>query len=189
MQEFRECLASMGKSLEEEDYASILMASLPPSYDGLIEMLTQNTDTNKTDITLDMVYKRVCNAYDKCLLRQDENGNGQDESFTVAAQKAKNKKDIECFNCWKKGHVKANCWAKGGSKEGQGPRQRQGNVQANAAVVSEKPEDESWAAIKVIDTGDDTATTAAVVMNAACPDKWVYTMLYDSGTSRHMMPH
>ena len=32
------------------------------------------------------------------------------------------KKSIECFNCHRKEHVKADCWAKGGGKEGQGPR-------------------------------------------------------------------
>ena len=33
-------------------------------------------------------------------------------------------KDIECYNCHKKGHKKADCWAKGGGKEGQGPRMK-----------------------------------------------------------------
>jgi hypothetical protein len=96
---------------------------------------------------------------------------------------------LESFNCWKKGHIKANCWAKCGGKEGQGPRQRQGNTQANAAAVSEKPEDKSWAAIKVIDMGDDIATMAVAATSAACIDKQVYTILYNSGASQHMTPH
>ena len=33
-------------------------------------------------------------------------------------------KDIECFNCHKKRHKKAECWAKGGGKEGQGPKSK-----------------------------------------------------------------
>ena len=33
-------------------------------------------------------------------------------------------KDLECYNCHKKGHRKADCWAKGGGKEGQGLRSR-----------------------------------------------------------------
>jgi len=86
---------------------------------------------------------RVCNAYDKHLLRQETSGNGQDELFAALTQKSKSKKDIECYNCWKKGHIKADCWVKGGGKEGQGPRRRQGSIQANTAVVSEKPEDKS----------------------------------------------
>ena len=31
---------------------------------------------------------------------------------------------MECFNCHKKGHKKAECWAKGGRKEGQGPKSK-----------------------------------------------------------------
>jgi len=44
----------------------------------------------------------------------------------------------------------------GSGKEGQGPRRRQGSMQANAAAASEKPEDKSWAIIKVINDEDDT---------------------------------
>lgn len=33
-------------------------------------------------------------------------------------------KDVECYNCHKKGHKKADCWVKGGGKEGQGPRSK-----------------------------------------------------------------
>jgi hypothetical protein len=62
-------------------------------------------------------------------------------------------------------------------------------MQENMAVASDKIEDESWTAIKVIDVEDDIATTAAVVTSAACPNKRVYTVLYDSGASRHMTLH
>jgi gag-polypeptide of LTR copia-type len=168
MQQFQEWLESLGKSLEEEDYASILMASLPPSYNALIEMLTQNADTNKTDITSDLIYKRVCDAYDKHLLRQDENGNGQDESFTTLTRKPKDKKNVECYNCHKKGHIKADCWAKGGGKEGQGPRPRQGGTPENVAVASDKPKDKLWATIEVIDAEGNTPMAAAVTADQHC---------------------
>src|SRR5712671_8007599 len=188
MQESRERLASMGKSIQEEDFTSMLIASLPPSYDKLIESFTTTADMNKTDITPDLVYKRVCDAYDKRLLRQETSGNGQDESFTASTQKSKSKKDIECYNCRKKGHIKADCWAKGGGKEGQGPRQRQGSMQANAAAVSEKPEDESWAIIEVINDEDNTMAATTTTTTTRTNDQ-SHTELYDSGASRHMTPH
>ena len=34
-------------------------------------------------------------------------------------------RDVECYNCHKKGHKKPDCWAKGGGKEGQGPRSKE----------------------------------------------------------------
>jgi len=134
------------------------------------------------------------------------NGNGQDESFAALTQKPKSKKDMECYNCQKKGHIKANCWVKGSGKEGQGPKWRQGSTQANAAVVSEKPKDESWAIIEVINDKDNTmaATTekpkdkswaiievinneddtmAATMMTMTHTNDQSHTELYDSGTS------
>jgi hypothetical protein len=44
------------------------------------------------------------------------------------------KKDIECYNCHKKGHRKSNCWAKGGGKEDQGPKGK-GKVRDNAKAA------------------------------------------------------
>jgi hypothetical protein len=144
---------------------------------------------NKTTITPDLVYKMVCDAYNECLLRQEANGNGQDESFAASTHKPKDKRNIECFKCHKKSHIKANCWAMGRGKEGQEPRHRQGSTQEKVAVASDKTKDESWTPIKVINVEDDITTTAAAVTSAARPNKWVYTMLYDSGASRHMMLH
>jgi len=186
MQESWEWLASMGKSILEEDFASMLIASLPPSYDELIESFTMTANMNKTDITSDLVYKRVCDAYDKHLLRQETSGNGQDKSFTVSTQKPKSKRDIECYNCWKKGHIKADCWVKGGGKESQGPRWRQGSTRANTAAVSEKPKDESWAIIKVI---NDENNIMAATMTITCSNARPHTKLYDSGASQHMTLH
>src|SRR5580658_7879977 len=88
----------------------------------------------------------------------------QDEAFLADEDdKRKNKrKNIECFNCHKKGHYKSQCWAKGGGDEGNWPKNtRRGDKgkdkskkdSANAAV--EKTEDESWAAIVDADDACD----------------------------------
>jgi hypothetical protein len=45
-------------------------------------------------------------------------------------------KDVECFNCHKKGHKKADCWGKGGGKEGQGPRTKEKKGRANDGKAS-----------------------------------------------------
>ena len=62
-------------------------------------------------------------------------------------------KDIECFNCHKKGHKKPDCWAKGGGKEGQGPRSKERkekegeSKKGNQEVANIAGEDGVWVAI------------------------------------------
>ena len=64
-------------------------------------------------------------------------------------------KDIECYNCHKKGHKKADCWAKGGGKEGQGPRTKakrdkeepKKDLKKDSANIAGGEEDGVWMAI------------------------------------------
>ena len=58
-------------------------------------------------------------------------------------------KDIECFNCHKKGHKKADCWAKGGGKEGQGPKSKlkKEKEELKKEVASTAEEDSVWMAM------------------------------------------
>jgi len=48
--------------------------------------------------------------------------------------KADNKtKDVECWNCQRKGHIQKDCWKKGGGKEGQGPKQKKSKQKEGGA--------------------------------------------------------
>ena len=49
-----------------------------------------------------------------------------DQAFAADAKKKDKKRNVVCFNCGNKGHIKAKCWSKGGGKEGQGPRRKRG---------------------------------------------------------------
>jgi hypothetical protein len=57
--------------------------------------------------------------------------------------KKKSDKDIECFNCHKKGHKRVDFWTKRGKKEGQGPRSKlkknkeESKKEMTSAVVEE----------------------------------------------------
>jgi hypothetical protein len=112
-----EQLAVMGKTVNDDDYTDILLASLPLSYNFICSTINASTCISKEKLTPHTVMQLITNEYECCTTKNKNNS--QDEAFATDA-KCK-KKNIECFNCKKCGHVKANCWAKGGGKEGQGP--------------------------------------------------------------------
>jgi len=115
----REQLAAMGQSVADQQYANILLASLPPCYEMHICAITTNADEAARDIDPTRIVKLISDDYDKRMLTQSKD-HDENQAFVVSGQK-KDRHDIECFNCKKKGHIKANCWAKGGGKEGQRP--------------------------------------------------------------------
>jgi hypothetical protein len=118
-----EQLATMGESISDQHYANILLASLPKCYEMRVTMITTNADDTGRGIEPQKVVRLITDDYDRTMMAKEAKKT-EDQAFTASSQrnKGKDKCNIECFNCKKKGHIKANCWAKGGSKEGQGPK-------------------------------------------------------------------
>ena len=93
--------------------ASFLLESLPASYEGSVNTIGATNDPGG-------------------------------ESFVAVTQKPKCKnRDIECFNCKKRSHVKPNCWEEGGGKEGQGPKKS--GAKAGAITAETQSQDvKAW---------------------------------------------
>jgi len=149
----REQLAAMGESISDQHYANILLASLPKCYKMRVTAITTNADDTGRGIEPQKVVRLITDDYDKTMMAKDAKKT-EDQAFAASSQqnKGKDKRDIECYNCKKKGHIKANCWAKGGGKEGQGPRQDKNKSKDkdkdSAAPAEDKIDDiESWAVI------------------------------------------
>jgi gag-polypeptide of LTR copia-type len=205
----REQLIALGRAVGDDEYAAVLMGSLPPSYDSPIDSLTSSCDVNDKDVTPKDVIRVATRDYDKRVLRNEVKA--QDEAFAASSndkdKKKGRKKDAECFNCKKKGHYKAECWAKGGGDEGGGPKKRresdgkQGKADkqrtkehkdsANAADTGASSEDESWAAI--VEDDDAPGEGESCFLQSALIGSPTRTKseaeLYDSGASRHMSPY
>ena len=115
----REQLAAMGKTITDDEYASILLGSLPESYTAMLGSIAAATELSRRAVSSAIVVKIATDEYDHRTL---QNGKTKDEAFTASPQKKGKKCDIECENCHKKGHTKAKCWAKGGGDEGGGPK-------------------------------------------------------------------
>ena len=189
----REQLAAMGKSISNDEFASILMGSLPKSYKPTLSGIAAAAEMSGTTPTIAVITKLAFDEYDNRVL---ETGKPQDEAFASDDKKKKQRSDVECFNCHKKGHMKSDCWAKGGGKEGQGPKKKSGGskdsgAKAEAAAGTEQSKDknadiEAWAAI----TEDEEAEELPQVpVLAAGEVASVEAELYDSGASRHMSPY
>ncbi len=130
-------------------------------------MITMNANETGNPINPTHVIKFICNDYDKCIIGKEADKKSKDQAFTAQSQKRKNKSDIECFNCKKKGHIKAECWAKGGGKEGQGPRRnRHSQESASESTISaaDKVEDiESW----ILQVHDDLSFESLISSSSA----------------------
>jgi len=65
--------------------------------------------------------------------------------------KAKDKRNVECYNFHKAGHYKCDCWAKGGGKEGQSPRSKKwlrGKPKSeSASIADDKAVKGAWMAM------------------------------------------
>ena len=91
----------------------------------------------------------MTDKYNQRVMKKGRESNN--EAFMAATPQNKKKHDIECHNCHKKGHTKAECWAKGGSKEGQGPRRgstaRGSTARGSATAATTETDIEAWALI------------------------------------------
>ena len=148
----------MGETVADQQYANILLASLPSCYDMPVCAITTNADDAGKDIDPAKIVKHISDGYDKRMLSKSK---PDDQAFTASTQfKKKDKRNLDCFNCKKTGHIKADCWAKGGGKEGQRPqcgkkRDDKDKSTDNAASATDTGDDiESWAVL-VEDSEED----------------------------------
>jgi hypothetical protein len=184
----KEQLASMGKVISNEDYADIIVASLPSSYDSDIASISNSTKLSSKPLTADLLQDLILDEYMRCELKKLPTASTKDEAFAAKAPKPKK----QCSNCNKCGHVKADCWAKGGSKEGQGLK-RNSNKGKETAAITEEKELEAWAMIvgeEDIAKEDYIKVIIAAGSSLAQLERVHGTTieLYNSGASRHVFP-
>ena len=137
LRHLQEELHLMGSVVADEDFAMILVSSLPETWD----LYTSAYLGSKTDGSALTSHELIA-----VLLEEDRRRTDRGNNNDVALQGRSNQKgrtkssndnsDKECFNCKKKGHIKTDCWAKGGGKEGQGPRSKKkgGSDRTNQAA-------------------------------------------------------
>ena len=151
-----EQLSGMGAMVDEGDYSSIIILSLPESYQLLLTTLGNAAQQARNPMTPDDYIIHATQEYERRHVHTEKSST-KDAAFSVSNRNAKNtgngagnsKKNIECQNCHKRGHNKSDCWSKGGDKAGQGPRWRRNSRRkgkAQAANTAANVEDGCWLA-------------------------------------------
>jgi hypothetical protein len=122
LRKLQEDLHLMGSIVADEDFAMILVSSLPESWD----LYTSAYLGSKTDGSGLTSHGLVA-----ILLEEDRRWRGRNRDPDEVALHTRDSgkasgtnSDKEWYNCHKKGHLVKDCWAKGGGKESQGPRGR-----------------------------------------------------------------
>ena len=182
--DLREQLSSMGKHYDEDEFAAILLGSLPSSYESTISAMNAVAYQINADITPDQVIRLVTSEFDRRQIMKGQNN--ADE------RKRDGRRNVECLNCHRRGHFKSDCRAKGGDKEGQRPPRRNDitdnpgrNENANTATA----DIEEWTAIEEIDEDRHPSfPQAAYSTDHISRQPEVEIELYSSGAMRHMSP-
>jgi len=179
--DLKEQLAAMGATIMDEEYANVLLGSLPEAYNNMMNSITAAADINGKPITPSLVIRLVTGEYDRRSLKKGKGKANTDEAFSANRQK-RGRRNVECFNCHRKGHIRADCWAKGGGKEGQGLQGSSGSgagAKESTSATTDHMDIEAWAVVEATGADADIAAMAKDRTNfAACVE------LYDSGATR-----
>ncbi|KAE8673431.1 hypothetical protein F3Y22_tig00111783pilonHSYRG00232 [Hibiscus syriacus] len=130
-------LTSLSCKIGEQERAELLLQSLPDSYDQLIINLT---NSNFTSLVFDDVAAAVLQEDNRRKNKEDRQVNlqqaealttmttmrgrsterGQSSSHKHGRSKSRSKKNLKCYNCGKKGHLKKDCWSLNKNSNPQG---------------------------------------------------------------------
>ena len=121
MKTMREDLAASGKGFTDSDFIIMLLASLPVSYDGLISSAAGSMECT---ITPTQLIQEVLGEHDRRSAITAKRSDGKSRDQVLLTYDYRESGKVECLNCKKKGHRKADCRAKGRGKEEQGLKKK-----------------------------------------------------------------
>ena len=154
----------MGAAIHDE-YLSMILMSLPDTY--TTQTLADVAISSGCTFTAHDFISKATELTDKQQLwaTHDPKLNQKDSTLHVTDGLKKGKKnnssnrDIECFNCHKKGHFACDCCGPGGAKEGQHPSKGRSSKGADSTANSATPvQGGTWSAIAFGSPAEDEST-------------------------------
>src|SRR5271168_4077699 len=119
---------SHGSIISDEDFVMILITSLPEAWDNYTSAYLGSSG-NKPELKS---HEIIAILLDEDQRRKGRSGGSGETTLQAKGKEKKDKKkDCECYNCKKRGHMAKDCWAKGGGMEGKGPKGRKGSNREN----------------------------------------------------------
>jgi hypothetical protein len=116
LQTICEDLTSMGAPVNDEDFTSIILRSVPASYDMYIAAIIATSSLFNRSLTPTNLIDAICDEADQRAIKHlKSKRNEHDVAFVASQSKGggnsskKSKKDVECYNCHKMGHMKKDC--------------------------------------------------------------------------------
>src|SRR3984893_18438999 len=147
MTKLREELEGIGASVTDEDFGTMLLTSLPPSYRSLLHTIPHAASLSGFAINPNDLMRIILEEARQRELSENAQKSG-DATLNVNKGKGKkgkgnsNSQNKPCATCKCTNHKTKDCFSKGGAKEGQAPWQKKSD-KAITAVVSTPKKDET----------------------------------------------
>ena len=186
-----EKLAAMGTSSNNDDFYSIIMSLMPPSYSPYISAVNGTASILGKTLSPDNLMQTLTEEADRRTMNTKKNqqkeenmalyGNDSGPSWTGPSSCRHGHggrtgySSIECYNCKKHGYMKVECWAKGGEKKGKGPHGKRKDkldkldLKALAASTNakgktkEKKSDKAWIAMVIADKDEELLSNSKTI--------------------------
>jgi hypothetical protein len=215
----KEELVQAGVDIDEKDYLSVILSSLPPAMSNFAssQLAAARFSALKTITSSDLISMLIEEADRQKAQYASRKGSGkgkEEESEALAAgeswkgkgRKGKGKKDVDCWNCGEKGHFSNKC-----PKPKVDKKSKASTSTANAAAnVSD--EEGAWAAVEEVEAADwfcvdeeeagveiegeccevvrDLGDTSGIALVVQDSTKsGGIAELYDSGCTNHISPY
>jgi Zinc knuckle len=172
LQTMQEDLASISGLILDEDFTSIILGSIPQSYDMYIAAITVTSSLLNATLSLTNLIDTIRDEADQHTIKNLKSKKEGDETAVVAKESSdKGKKGSEgskkakkgkCYNCKKVGHYLKDCWAPGGAwggAEEKGTKQKEkgdkGEEKDVATKVDEKSNDDDGIWMALVDADQE----------------------------------